>query len=302
MSEAKQVRIFGIPMDLGQSRRGVDMGPSAIRYAQLHEKLRALGYHTADEGNIHVAQAEQTPANMRAYPNAHFLPQVASICQATYDAIRATWQSGEFGLFLGGDHSLSVGTVSAAARRGKLGLLWVDAHTDMNTPASSPSGNIHGMALACLMGDGPAELVNIGFDGAKLAPEQIIVIGAHDIDREERIRVKQSGIRVYTMRDVDERGIPQLANEIRQQFAAMDAIHVSLDMDSCDPQFAVGVGTPVSGGLSYREAHLLMKLISDTGQVRSMDVVECNPILDDHNRTGILAVDLIMSMLGDKFL
>ena len=298
----KQVRIFGIPMDLGQSRRGVDMGPSAIRYAQLHEKLRSLGYDTIDEGNIHVALAEQTPALARVYPNARFLPQVARICQATFESINDCWRPDEFGLFLGGDHSLSIGTIAAVAQRGKTGVVWVDAHTDMNAPESSPSGNIHGMSLASLLGDGPAELVNVGFDGAKLSPHQVIVIGAHDVEPAERLRVKQSGIAVYTMRDVDERGMASLVREILNKFSQLDAIHVSFDLDSCDPGIAGGVGTPVSGGFTFREIHLLMESLADSGKVCSMDVVECNPILDEHNRTAVLAVEMIASLLGKRIL
>ena len=298
----KPVRVFGIPMDLGQSRRGVDMGPSAIRYAQLHEKLRALGCHTNDEGNIHVPLAEQTPAMARNYRNAHFLPQVTGICQATYNAICASWRRDEFGLFLGGDHSISIGTVAAAARQTKIGIVWVDAHTDMNSPASSPSGNIHGMSLAILLGDGPDGLVNLGYDGPKLAPEQVVVIGAHDVDRDEGLRVRDSGVIVYTMRDVDEQGIAQLAPQILEQFSDFDAIHVSFDLDSCDPSIAVGVGTPVSGGFTFREVHLLMESLADSGKVRSMDVVECNPILDEHNRTAVLAVEMICSLLGKRII
>ena len=300
--QQKQVRIFGIPMDLGQSRRGVDMGPSAIRYAQLHEKLRALGFNTIDEGNIHVAQAEQTPVHASTLANAHFLPQVATICQATYDSISSRLLPNEFGLFLGGDHSISIGTISALSQRNKIGVLWVDAHADMNNPSTSPSGNIHGMSLAVLLGDGAPQLVNTGFAGAKLSPQQVVVMGVHAIDPGERLRVKNSGITVFTMRDVDEQGIANLSKRIIQQFAEMDAIHVSFDLDSCDPTVAVGVGTPVAGGFTYREVHLLMESLADSGKVRSMDVVECNPILDEHNRTASLAVEMILSLLGDRIL
>ena len=298
----KQVRIFGVPMDLGQSRRGVDMGPSAIRYARLHEKLRALGYHTIDEGNIRVSQAEQTPPLARTHLNAHFLPQVASICQATFDTISAAWRDDEFALFLGGDHSISIATVAAVSQRSRVGVVWVDAHTDMNTPNTSPSGNIHGMSLATLVGDGPRQLIDIGFLGAKLSPQQVVVIAAHDIDHDEKIRVKRSGIQVYTMRDVDQQGIGELTQQILGKFKSMDSIHVSLDLDACDPSYAVGVGTPVAGGLRYREAHLLMELLADSGKVRSMDVVECNPILDSRNQTAETAVELILSLLGKQIL
>lgn len=297
----KQVRVFGVPMDLGQNRRGVDMGPSAVRYSQLHEKLQFLGYTTFDEGNIEVEQAEQN-LQQKASINAHYLPQVTQVCQATYEAIANRWQEEEFGLFIGGDHSISVGTVAAVTERKNVGVLWVDAHTDMNTPESSPSGNIHGMSLATLLGDGAPELVNIGYDGAKLEPEQVAVIGARSIDKSERVKVKDSGITVYTMRHIDEQNIAIIANRVLEQFADRDAIHVSFDLDSCDPRYAGGVGTPVMGGLNYREAHLLMELLADSGKVCSMDIVEINPILDSANQTAEIGVEMILSLLGQQIL
>jgi arginase len=298
----KQVRVFGIPMDLGQNRRGVDMGPSAVRYAQLHEKIQALGYTTYDEGNIEVSQAEETNEALTPNSNAHFLPQVTQVCQAIYDAIVNCWDEDEFGLFIGGDHSISIGTVSAVASRKNIGVLWVDAHTDMNTPQTSPSGNIHGMSLAVLLGEGSPELVNLGFNGAKLKPEQVAVVGVRSVDAVERVKVNQSGIQAYTMRDIDEQGIATIANKVLAQFADRDGIHVSFDLDSCDPRFAAGVGTPVMGGLNYREAHLLMEMLADSGQVCSMDIVEINPILDTHNQTAEIGVEMILSILGQQIL
>jgi arginase len=298
----KQVRVFGVPMDLGQNRRGVDMGPSAVRYAQLHEKIQELGYTTYDEGNIVVSQAEETSKTSPANSNAHFLPQVTQVCQSIYDAIINNWDDNEFGLFIGGDHSISIGTVTAVASRKNIGVLWVDAHTDMNTPQSSPSGNIHGMSLAVLLGDGSPELVNLGHDGAKLQPEQVAVIGVRSVDSVERIKVNESGIRAYTMRDIDEQGIATIANKVLAQFADRDAIHVSFDLDSCDPRFAAGVGTPVMGGLNYREAHLLMEMLADSGKVCSMDIVEINPILDTLNRTASIGVEMVLSLLGQQIL
>lgn len=298
----KQVRVFGVPMDLGQNRRGVDMGPSAVRYAQLHEKLKSLGYTTCDEGNIEVAQAEEAQPANTSNINAHFLPQVTQVCQAIYDAITQRWQDDEFGLFIGGDHSISIGTVAAVASRKDVGLLWVDAHTDMNTPETSPSGNIHGMSLAVLLGMGTPDLVNMGSHGAKLISDQVAVIGVRSVDQVERVRVKDSGIKVYTMRDIDEQNIATIANQVLAQFADREAIHVSFDLDSCDPRYAPGVGTPVMGGLNYREAHLLMELLADSGKVCSMDIVEVNPILDNRNRTAEIAVEMILSILGQQII
>jgi len=300
--DKKQVRLFGVPMDLGQNRRGVDMGPSAIRYAQLGEKLQALGYVTHDEGNIVVSQAEESPEDYTdKHINAHFLPQVAQVCQATYEAISQCWQDDEFGLFIGGDHSISIGTITAVAQRKNIGVLWVDAHTDMNTPETSPSGNIHGMSVAVLLGEGPKALLDVGGQTI-LQPEQIAMIGVRDVDIEEAMRVRQSGITVHTMREVDEYGIVAMAKRVLDQFADRDYIHVSFDLDSCDPRYAPGVGTPVMGGLSYREAHLLMELLADSGKVCSMDVVEVNPILDNRNRTAEIAVEMILSILGKNIL
>lgn len=299
----KQVRIFGVPMDLGQNRRGVDMGPSAIRYAQLGEKLQALGYTANDEGNIVVSQAEETPEDyIIGNINAHFLPEVTQVCQSTYDAIMDCWQDNEFGLFIGGDHSISIGTISAVAQRKNIGVLWVDAHTDMNTPETSPSGNIHGMSVAVLLGKGSPSLVNIGGESATLQSEQMAMIGVRDVDMDEAIRVRDSGITVHTMRHVDEKGIVAIAEKVLAQFADRDYIHVSFDLDSCDPRHVPGVGTPVMGGLTYREAHLLMELLADSGKVCSMDVVECNPILDNRNATAEIAVEMILSILGKNIL
>lgn len=299
----RAVRIFGIPMDLGQSRRGVDMGASAIRYAHLSERLRQLGYAAHDEGNVIVEQAEELPDSVTERMNAHYLPQVTQVCERTYHMIASRWKDGEFGLFLGGDHSISIATVAAVtALRGDVGVLWVDAHTDMNTPASSPSGNIHGMSAAVLLGDGPDALVNIGYPGAKIKAAQMAMIGVRSVDEIERQRVRASGICVHTMRDIDERGIKAIAAQLLEQFAPCAHIHVSFDLDSCDPSFAPGVGTPVMGGLSYREAHLLLEILADSGKVCSMDVVEINPILDNRNHTAEIAVEMILSLLNKDIL
>lgn len=297
----KTVRIFGIPLDLGQNRRGVDMGPSAVRYAQLYEKIQSLGYEACDEGNIPVNQVEQL-TNDDGYENAHFLPQIASVCQATYDRVNNRYQRDDFLLFLGGDHSMSIGTVSAAAAQGNCGVLWVDAHPDMNTPQTSPSGNIHGMSVAVLLGHGPDELVNVGTPGAKLRPEQIAMVGIRSVDLTERPLVKESGVCIHTMRDIDEQGIHTIGRKVLEQFEPFERIHVSFDLDSLDPRLAAGVGTPVMGGLKYREAHLLMEILSDSGKLTSMDLVEINPILDNGNRTAEIAVEMVLSGLGKQIL
>jgi arginase len=217
--------------------------------------------------------------------------------------IASRWQDNEFGLFIGGDHSISIATVAAVtALRGDIGVLWVDAHTDMNTPQSSPSGNIHGMSAAVLLGEGPVDLVNIGYPGTKIKPQQLAMIGVRSIDEVERKRVRASGMRVHTMREIDEQGISAIAAQILEQFAPYAHIHVSFDLDSCDPSFAPGVGTPVLGGLSYREAHLLLEILADSGKVCSMDVVEINPILDNRNGTAEIAVEMILSLLGKDIL
>lgn len=298
----KTVRIFGIPMDLGQNRRGVDMGPSAIRYAQLKERIQKLGFTAHDEGNISVSQAEETVTSVDSSINAHFLPQVTQVCQSTYEAITDCWQDNEFGLFIGGDHSLSIGTIAAVAARGNVGVLWVDAHTDMNTPQTSPSGNIHGMSVATLLGDGAESLVNIGYTGAKLKAQNVAMIGIRSVDGIERDTVRKSGVTVHTMSDTDMQGISVIAQKILEQFAHLDRIHVSFDLDSCEPRIAPGVGTPVMGGLTYREAHLLMEILSASGKVFSMDVVEINPILDSGNQTAEIAVEMILSLLGKQIL
>lgn len=296
----KIVRIFGVPMDLGQNRRGVDMGPSALRYAELQEQLYRIGFAAHDAGNIVVPQAEEPHTEARYH--AHFLPEVAHVCQLTYERIIQCWQPGEIGLFVGGDHSITIGTVAAVRQRSKIGVIWVDAHADFNTPETSPSGNIHGMSLAVLLGDGVPELVNVGYDGAKLKPEDVIMIGIRDVDPAERERLRHSGITVYTMREIDELGISTVTQRILKQFSHLDQIHVSFDLDSCDPSFAPGVGTPVLGGLSYREAHLLMEILADSHKVHSIDVVEINPILDNRNATAQAAVEMIASLLGKRIL
>lgn len=292
------VRVIGVPMDLGQNRRGVDMGPSAVRYAGLDARLERLGYHVHDEGNIQVPNPEEEVAET----GAKRLKTVTAVCQTVYEMARNCVTAGEFSVFLGGDHSISIGTVAAAAQDGPIGLIWVDAHGDFNTPETSPSGNIHGMPVAALIGDGAQPLVNVGYPGTKLHPAQIVQIGIRDLDNEERARLNKSGIHVFTMRHLDELGMAAVARQALERLRHLPRLHVSLDMDSLDPDEAPGVGTPVPGGLSYREAHLLMEILGDSSRVHSADVVEINPILDNHNRTAELAVELLASLLGQRIL
>lgn len=294
----KKVRIVGVPMDLGQSRRGVDMGPSALRYANLEARLEKLGLTVLDHGNIAVPNREEEIAE----GNARRLQAVTAACQSIYEIGRQCAVQQEFPIFLGGDHSLSIGTIAAVSADEPVGVIWVDAHGDFNTPETSPSGNIHGMPLAILVGDGPESLVNLGHVGAKISPTQIVQVGIRSLDEKERKRLQQRGVHIFTMRHVDEMGMASVARQALDRLRHLPRLHISLDMDSLDPDEAPGVGTPVPGGLTYREAHLLMEILGDSGRVTSLDVVEINPILDQQNHTAQLAVELVASLLGQRIL
>ena len=303
------VRIVGVPMDLGQSRRGVDMGPSAVRYAGLGDRLRRLGYEVHDCGNIPVPVVEavaeveaQVGPGAADRRNARHLGEVVKVCQAVYDLAGACVSDDDFAIFLGGDHSISVGSISSMAQRGRVGVIWVDAHADFNTPETTPSGNVHGMPAAALLGKGPDELAHIGRHGPQLVPEQVAMIGLRDLDGEERRRLSNSGLTLHTMSEIDALGMAAVVRRTLDTLAPYDRIHVSLDMDSLDPELAPGVGTPVPGGLTYREAHLLMELLAESGKTRSLDLVEINPILDNRNQTAKLAVELAASLLGQRIL
>ncbi len=285
-------------MDLGQARRGVDMGPSAVRYAGLGDRLRALGFEVRDAGNVEIAVRDTLPPE----GGLAFLPAVVEACERVYQAGVGAFDRGEVPIFLGGDHSIALGTVGAATHDGKVGVLWIDAHGDFNTVETSPSGNLHGMPLAALTGRGNAELVNIGRPGPKIDARDVMLLGIRDLDSGERELLRESGAGVYTMREIDERGIATVAYEAMKRLEHLQRIHVSFDMDVLDPREAPGVGTPVTGGLSYREAHLLMEIIAEVCQVASVDVVEINPILDQRNQTAELAVELILSVLGKSIL
>jgi arginase len=292
------VRIIGAPMDLGQARRGVDMGPSALRYAGLSDRLRRLGYEIEDQGNIEVPVRDTLPPE----GGLAYLPAVVQACQAIYQAGQTALAAGHLPIFVGGDHSIAVGTVGGVSHDEPVGVLWVDAHGDFNTPATSPSGNLHGMPLAALLGYGAPDWVNLGRTGPLLEPSQVVLIGVRDLDPGERELLKQSRIGIYTMREIDERGIAKVAEMALERLSHFARIHVSLDMDSLDPNEAPGVGTPVPSGLSYREAHLLMEIMADCARVGSLDVVEINPILDYRNRTAQIAMELVASLLGQSIL
>jgi arginase len=293
-----KLRIIGVPMDLGQSRRGVDMGPSALRYAGLRERLQRLGRKVEDCGNLDIRERETLPPD----GGLDYLPEVVRVCAAIYDAARQATADGAVPLFLGGDHSIAAGTVGGVSHEDPCGLLWIDAHGDFNTPETSPSGNLHGMPLAALCGLGAQELIDVGRPGPKVTPNDVVLIGVRDLDREERELMKRSELIVYTMRDIDERGIGEVAREALLRLSHLHRLHVSLDLDSLDPTTAPGVGTPVSGGLSFREAHLLMEILAEESSIASIDVVEVNPILDERNVTAKLAVDLLASLLGKTIL
>jgi arginase len=300
-----QIAIIGAPLDLGQDRRGVDMGPSAVRVASLNARIHSLGYDVVDMGNIAVEQAEAWP---EGDAHAKYLPQIAAACNDLGLRVCQALAGGRRPLVLGGDHSVAVGTVSGVSKyfrdQGQnAGLIWLDAHADMNTPDTSPSGNVHGMPLACLMGMGPAELVDLFGYRPKIAPRNAVIVGLRDVDQMERPHVRESGIRAFTMRDIDERGLRAVMEDaIGMASHGTAGFHVSLDMDFVDPKDAPGVGTPVRGGATYREAHLAMEMIGDSRKMVSMEVVEVNPVIDEVNRTADLAVELIMSGLGKRIL
>jgi arginase len=299
------IAIIGAPMDLGAGRRGVDMGPSAVRLAGLNDRLTQLGYDVQDLGNVMVSQPESVPVGAQ---KARYLPQITATCARLAEQVAASVEGGRFPVVLGGDHSIAVGTVSGMSqhfhkKRQKLGMIWIDAHADMNTPEVSPSGNIHGMPLACLVGLGPPELTHMYDFAPKVDPANVALIGLRSVDSEERKIVKRSGIKAYTMREIDERGLRGVIEEaIRVATDGTAGFHLSFDMDSVDPAEAPGVGTPVKGGITYREAHLAMEMICDSNALVSLEAVEVNPVIDEHNRTAMLAVELIMSALGKRIL
>lgn len=301
----QKLAVIGAPMDLGAGRRGVDMGPSAVRAAGLHSRLGALGYDVEDLGNIEVVQPEAINPKPSS---ARFLGEIATSCVRLARIVEKAAGDGKFPIVLGGDHSIAAGTIAGMTKhyrktKKKIGLIWIDAHADMNTPATSPSGNVHGMPLAATLGMGPKELTHVGGFSPKVKSENAVLIGIRDVDDEESANVTTSGINAFTMRDIDELGMRTvMARAIEAAGNGTGGIHLSFDMDSIDPDDAPGVGTPVRGGLTYREAHLAMELLSDSNLLRSIEVVEVNPILDTANRTALLAVELIASAMGKRIL
>jgi arginase len=301
----KKIRVIGVPLDLGQSRRGVDMGPSAVRVAGLEARLEALGHVVEDGGNVSVAIAEQ---KKEGHPHAKYLKEITATCVKHAELMIKTLESGKVPIVLGGDHSVAAGTVAGVAefyrrQNQKIGLIWIDAHSDINTPESSPSGNVHGMPLAAIMGLGPPELANILNFSPKVSPEHCVLVGVRDIDAIEKENIRKAGIEVFTMRDIDERGMRTVMEDaLRMAGRGTAGYHISLDMDWVDPEDAPGVGTPVRGGATYREAHLAMEIIADDGRMLSFEIVEVNPVIDEHNRTAELAVELTLSAFGKKIL
>jgi arginase len=300
-----QISVIGAPLDLGAGRRGVDMGVSALRVANLKGRLESLGYEVEDLGNVGVEQQESHPEGAL---NARYLTQITHTCTRLAEKVQASLQQSRFPLVLGGDHSVAIGTIAAVsnhfrAQGKKIGVIWIDAHADMNTPETSPSGNIHGMPLACCIGIGPSELTGICGYSPKVEPRNVVLVGIREVDQLEREHVKNSGVRAFTMRHIDERGLTAVMREaIEIAGRGTDGFHLSFDVDAVDPQEAPGVGTPVRGGLTYREAHLAMETICDCGSMASMEVVEVNPVIDEANRTAVLAVELIMSAMGKRIL
>lgn len=300
-----KIAILGAPLDLGAGRRGVDMGPSAVRVANLNSRLASLGHDVDDLGNISAPQPESQPEGPST---ARYLPQIADACVRLASLVEEALSRGVFPLVLGGDHSIAIGTASGASHHfrkqdQKIGIVWIDAHADMNTPETSPSGNIHGMPLACCAGLGPPELTEICGYKPKVDPKNIAIVGLRSVDDMERVNVQKSGVTALTMREIDERGLRAVMQDAIQVASDGTAgFLLSLDMDSLDPQEAPGVGTPVRGGLTYREAHLAMETVCDSGRMRAMEVVEVNPVIDESNRTAVLAVELVMSAMGKGIL
>jgi arginase len=294
-----QIDIIGVPIDLGADRRGVDMGPSAIRYARLQQGLEALGYMVQDTGNVDIPIAEMCSIND---PKLKYIDCIIPMGRRVSGAVATSLQGERFPLVLGGDHSLSAGSIRGAARLKKVGVLWIDAHADFNTAETTPSGNIHGMPLAALCGLGDARLVRLWDEPTPVIdPGRVAVIGARDLDPGEKRNLLEAGVMVMSMEQVDRLGIVATMEKALERISrGMDGIYLSLDMDCMDPRHAPGVGTPVAGGLTYREAHLICELVAETGRLVGMDVVEVNPILDIQNQTALLAVEFALSALGKR--
>ena len=302
----KPVHIIGVPLDLGGNRRGVDMGPSALRIAGLGEQIAQLGRTVVDRGDLPAPIPETQD---RRDERQKYILDIARVCQRLYETAGLCLNQGAIPLVIGGDHSLAAGSVAAAAdwatrtQKLSIGLLWFDAHGDMNTPATSTSGNVHGMPLAALLGPEPADLSNIGGFSPKVLPAHAVLIGVRNLDEREKVAVRESHVHVFTMKDIDRQGIASIVEQaVNLAGNGTAGIHVSFDLDACDPGIAPGVGTPVKGGLDYREAHMVMEMVADSGLLTSLDLVEVNPTLDVRNTTAQLGAELAASALGMKIL
>ncbi len=302
----RSIHIIGVPLDLGGGRRGVDMGPSAFRIAGLGERIAGLGYTVVDKGDLPapIPETQDLRDERKKY-----IRDIARVCTKLYQTAGQSFDEGAMPVVLGGDHSLAAGSVAAAAdwaaksRHLPIGLLWVDAHGDMNTPATSLSGNVHGMPLAALLGPEPSELARIGATSPKVQPAHTVIIGVRNLDEREKVAVRDSHVHVFTMKDIDRQGIASIVEQaVNLAGNGTAGIHVSFDMDVCDPAIAPGVGTPVKGGLNYREAHMVMEIVADSGLLTSLDLVEVNPTLDLQNTTAQLGTELALSALGMKIL
>lgn len=296
------IHILGVPMDLGAGRRGVDMGPSAIRIAGASEKLQSLGHAITDEGDIPVKNPElQKVKNQKL----KYLSEIVRACTVLSGKVEKILEGGNFPLVLGGDHSIAIGTIAGVSnycrkKHKQLGVIWVDAHGDMNTDETTPSGNIHGMPLAASIGLGALELTSVGGDFKKVEPKNVVMIAIRDLDEGEKIIIKNSGINIFTMEDIDKHGMAVIITKALQKLKDVDFIHVSFDLDATDPSICPGVGTPVKGGLNYREAHLIMESLAASKRMNSLEIVEANPILDHHNQSAEFAVELMQSGFGKK--
>ena len=300
MAAGKQVAIIGAALDLGAGRRGVDMGPSAIRYAGLHDRLTSIGYRVLDWGDVETAVLEATE---ETDSSARYLPEIKAACGRVAKLVELALSQDALPLVLGGDHSVALGTLGGLAHaRGKGGVLWIDAHGDLNTPETSPSGNVHGMPLAAALGFANGRFESEAWTLPAVTPDRVALVGIRSLDARERERIRELGIKAYTMSDIDRIGIERAIRESLTHIAGPGFVHVSLDLDALDPAIAPGVGTPVRGGLSYREAHLALELVAESGLAGSLEVVEVNPILDRENATAALAVELVASALGKTIL
>ncbi len=297
----KPISIIGVPMDLGQGRRGVDMGPSAIRYAAAQEELSKLGYDVEDLGDLLIPSPESTVVEQA---NLKYLKEVVAACEQLASTVAKIVERGRFPLVFGGDHSIAIGTIAGVSKHYKrLGVIWYDAHGDLNTGDSSPSGNIHGMSLAASLGIGHPDLVQCGGFAPKVLPEHVVLVGTRELDSAEKERIRQLGIRVFTMHEIDRLGMARVMDEaIHIVSKGTDGVHLSLDLDGLDPKDCPGVGTPVQGGISYRESHLAMEMLAEAQIITSAEFVEVNPILDQFNQTARVAVALIGSLFGKKIL